>query len=939
MALVGVCFTVQDHDLANRIAEWSVQQGYAVDRLIDNGSLGNDEALHVRLIKTDALLVVMTPAWMASSACRYVFREAQLLRRPIFPVIVSQYGEFVVGSSFSSLTLSENEAMGLNWLATAIDASANASLKSRSTFRFSAFISYSHADKKEARWLSRAIETYRMPKPLVGRTTVFGTVGRGLGKTFRDDEELKGAADLGAMIQGALAESESLVVICSPRSAASTYVNDEIASFKRLGREARIVPVIIAGKPHDREIECFPRALKLKSGSDGLLTEDPAEPIAVDIREHGKRRTLLKVVAGITGLEFDELEQRDRRRRTIQFRAMAALGVIVCGVLLATWAVVEQEEARQAVIARAAKVLPERQPILAAQLALAGLPNGSDLWSRESDAGATLKASGYAFATTILDPQGRFNEAILTSDGNRLITRNRENALSLWDSKTATRIADLDFIHYGEPTTFDFIRLSPDGTRLLAWNVQGPPQLWDALNGQWMATLGEDDIAVGVEFSEDGRWIVVPFTHDNATLFDAHTGDRVASFGKSRMVAVSANGSRVVSVLADSRVTVLWDGQTGHSVAELATDAGGRHDFRMSPDGERVVARSRGANSATLWDARTGKPIAELGNKDAASVIDMSTDGKRIATASLDGQAVLWDSVNGHRIGAIGSDGVTSVKFSESGNFVVTSSTGHAAFVSDAQTGKPIGEIGTADEGAGGLYFIPGRERVALLMKSIGLVLRDSRSGVFIARLANDNDAYGLRISKDGRLIQAKDANHWVRLWDGDTGEFIGALAGPREGHTWMIDQNNLHAVTLSLDGTVRLKLLENSRDSPPAAMKEKICRMNRNVIGAFPIEERNEATGVGLALRGRPWHACDWQGLRSVEGWSQFIRYWGTRSGLPWEYQPWETSATDRWLKMAPELVHCSARGQRAFATLIPAELPKCRRQTYRQPALLKAP
>jgi hypothetical protein len=108
------------------------------------------------------------------------------------------------------------------------------------------------------------------------------------------------------MIQAALEESESLIVICSPRSAASTYVNEEIASFKRLGREARIVPVIIDGKPHKAENECFAEALKRKTVLDGFLTDQPAEPIAVDIRVHGRRRALLKVVAGITGVDFDQ---------------------------------------------------------------------------------------------------------------------------------------------------------------------------------------------------------------------------------------------------------------------------------------------------------------------------------------------------------------------------------------------------------------------------------------------------------------------------------------------------------------------------------------------------------------------------------------------------------------------------------------------------------
>ena len=36
------------------------------------------------------------------------------------------------------------------------------------TQRYSAFISYSHADTAVARWLHRALETYRLPKGLVG---------------------------------------------------------------------------------------------------------------------------------------------------------------------------------------------------------------------------------------------------------------------------------------------------------------------------------------------------------------------------------------------------------------------------------------------------------------------------------------------------------------------------------------------------------------------------------------------------------------------------------------------------------------------------------------------------------------------------------------------------------------------------------------------------
>ena len=38
---------------------------------------------------------------------------------------------------------------------------------------------------------------------------------------------------------------ESLIVVCSPESAASSYVNDEIEVFRRLGRDKRIFAFIV----------------------------------------------------------------------------------------------------------------------------------------------------------------------------------------------------------------------------------------------------------------------------------------------------------------------------------------------------------------------------------------------------------------------------------------------------------------------------------------------------------------------------------------------------------------------------------------------------------------------------------------------------------------------------------------------------------------------
>ncbi len=211
-------------------------------------------------------------------------------------------------------------------------------------YQYKAFISYSHKDERWGRWLHRRLETYPIPRNLVGRTTKTGIVPKRLKPIFRDREELAAADSLGKKIEQALADSESLIVICSPNAAKSHWVNQEVLSFKRNNRSAKIFSLIVGGEPFasnqsGREAEeCFPPALRFNVGSDGRLTKQPAEPLAADIRAQGdgKRLGVLKLVSGMIGVNLDAIIQRDMRRgrkRVMAITASALAVVLVMGTL------------------------------------------------------------------------------------------------------------------------------------------------------------------------------------------------------------------------------------------------------------------------------------------------------------------------------------------------------------------------------------------------------------------------------------------------------------------------------------------------------------------------------------------------------------------------------------------------------------------------------
>ena len=216
-----------------------------------------------------------------------------------------------------------------------------------SGFRYRAFISYCHQDEALAAWLHRALESYHVPRRLAGLEGQFGIVPGRLTPVFRDREELSSATDLSEKITNALEESESLVVICSPASAQSQWVNEEIRQFRTLGRADRIFCFIVDGVPQSEApgTACFPPALL--EHEDGLKHE----PLAADIRKwaDGKNLAKLKLVAGILGIRLDKLRQRElQRKRKFQAVAGFAIAAVIALAIFAFQQNLSEKQTRQA---------------------------------------------------------------------------------------------------------------------------------------------------------------------------------------------------------------------------------------------------------------------------------------------------------------------------------------------------------------------------------------------------------------------------------------------------------------------------------------------------------------------------------------------------------------------------------------------------------------
>ncbi len=216
--------------------------------------------------------------------------------------------------------------------------------------RYAAFISYSSADRRTGEEIQKALEAYTVPAPLRGQDFGRGPVPKRIAPVFRDRSDAHASVDLGAALRAALEASDALIVLCSPASARSIWVGQEIREFKRLGRSERIFPVLIAGLPdrfdaeHQAQGAFHPSLFERWNAASNQWSTDEREPLAPDVRPEGDglRFTVLKLVAALTAVPLTTLAQRhaeaERRARNMARLVAAAMALLAVGAVIGAWA-------------------------------------------------------------------------------------------------------------------------------------------------------------------------------------------------------------------------------------------------------------------------------------------------------------------------------------------------------------------------------------------------------------------------------------------------------------------------------------------------------------------------------------------------------------------------------------------------------------------------
>jgi eukaryotic-like serine/threonine-protein kinase len=240
-----------------------------------------------------------------------------------------------------------------------------------------------------------------------------------------------------------------------------------------------------------------------------------------------------------------------------------------------------------------------------------------------------------------------------------------------------------------------------------------------------------------------------------------------------------------------------WRGRCQLEQATLIGHQAAIRSVAWSPDGSRLATASWDG-TARVWDAGAGHELLALdGHGSQVNSVAWSPDGSRLATAGWDGIATVWDAASGRELlslkGHVGR--VWSISWSPDGARLATGGADATVRVWDAARASVLHTL----EGHHGdvicLAWSPDGKFLATgSIDGMARVWAPTGGGQPVVLKGHAEWVHSLSWSPDGRRLATASRDNTVKVWDTRDGRELVVF----NGHAGWI-----HSVSWSPDGTL----------------------------------------------------------------------------------------------------------------------------------------
>ena len=218
------------------------------------------------------------------------------------------------------------------------------------SYKYFAFISYKSEDLSEAWKLKKKLDSYKLPAILCKQ---YAKERKPTKEAFLDKTNIQ-PGSLNDELRKNLDSAHYLIVVCSPRSAKSEYVQSEIEWFSRNGREDQIFLFIIESDPKNIGASLNPAILDAQKKWSSRDGEDK-QILGVNIKEKyvdrmfflyrmpfigqwlQRERAYMQLISKLLNLDFAQLWSYQRIRIIEQVIAWIIGVILFMGAVAYTW--------------------------------------------------------------------------------------------------------------------------------------------------------------------------------------------------------------------------------------------------------------------------------------------------------------------------------------------------------------------------------------------------------------------------------------------------------------------------------------------------------------------------------------------------------------------------------------------------------------------------